>query len=49
MGMGMMNGNGNARESGVGRAVYYDGRGCAERSLAKLAHERGAHTDHLDG
>jgi hypothetical protein len=39
----------NARESGVGRAVDYDGRGCAERALAKLAHERAAHADHLDG
>lgn len=40
---------GNARESGVSRAVDYDGRGCAERRLAKLAHERAAHADHLDG
>lgn len=47
MGMGM--GEWNARESGGGRTVYYDGRGCAKRTLAKLAHERAAHADHLDG
>jgi hypothetical protein len=40
---------GNARESSVGRPVDCDGRGCAERRLAKLAHERAAHADHLDG
>ena len=40
---------GNARESGIGRAVDYDGRCCAERCLAKVAHERAAHADHVDG
>ena len=49
VGDGYGNEDGNARESGVGRAVYYDGRGCAERRLAKLAHERAAHADHFDG
>ncbi len=42
-------GNGNARKSGVGLAVNYDGRCCSERCLAKLAHERATHTDHLSG
>ena len=39
----------NARESGIGRTVDHDGRGCAERRLAQLAHERAARADHLDG
>ena len=39
----------DAREGGICHTVDDDGRCRAERRLAKLGHERGAHADHLDG
>jgi len=39
----------NVREGGVCRTVDDDLRSRAERRLAQLAHERGAHADHLHG